>query len=90
MSRVVGVDVLGVASVGRGEERGSVDAVVLGRITDNAVAAARSKVVLAVDLVLATVGRARASPDIKVELAVLVIGSCEECWISLTLIAYLR
>lgn len=58
MSRVVGVDVLGVASVGRREERSGVDAVVLGRVTDDAVTAAGSEAVLAVDLVLSTVGSA--------------------------------
>lgn len=77
MSRVVGVDVLGVASVGRGEERSGVDAVVLGRVTDDAVAAAGGEAVLAVDLVLTTVGSAGAGPDINVGLAVLPVGGYE-------------
>lgn len=73
VSGVVGVNVPGVAGVGRAEERSSVDAVVVGRVADNLVLATGGKVVLAVDLTLATALGVGAGPDINVELAVLVV-----------------
>jgi len=73
VSRVGRVHIAGIASVRGAEERGGVDAVVGGRSADNVVLSARGEVVLAVDLILSAVLSRRASPDVNVADAVVIV-----------------
>lgn len=63
----------------------TVDAVVLGRIADNRVAAAGRETVLAVNLGLAAVLAGRTSPDVNMRLAVPPVGVYDALAVSLLL-----
>ena len=52
----------------------TIDTVVRWRVAHNGVATARSKVVLAVDLVLATIDGVGAGPNVNMRLAVVIVG----------------
>lgn len=52
----------------------TVNTVVGGRVADDGVAAAQGEVILAVDLVLATVDAVGASPDVNVRLTVVPVS----------------
>lgn len=51
----------------------TVDTIVGGRVADNRVPAAKGEVILAVDLVLATIDTVGASPDVNVRLTVVPV-----------------
>ncbi len=63
-----------IAVIHRVGKEHTVDAIVLGRVPDNGVAAAGRKAVLAVDLVLAAIDLVGAGPNVNVRLAILIVG----------------